>query len=1083
MMLAIIEKGMTQIQPVFSKIDLIIKSSAVPNFFRIALFGIMFLIQSISFSQVTSGPITFYTIPLDKQLVARDLKNKGKVVFSGYVDNSPEYQTIKITVRKLEDGSYSKEYSDALIYTVGSASFSIETEIDAEFSNHYFEIELIKGGNSTTIDLPVGYGNDIVAGDVFIIQGQSNAEARLYDGSASTEENNFIRVYASGTQFYEESATTSNNDNDLVSNNKWYVADADGGREDNGNIGQWGARLANRIRLDQGVPIAVFNGARGGKPIQYFLENNSGSGELTPVTNNYFRLKYRLEKTGLSNDVKAIFWSQGENTSSSLSNYYNQFLSLVDSWIGNGSGDFPNIEFIYIFQTINGCNYPDNMPKIMYSKEAQRLLSNDFTNIKVINVDGLSQYNDNGNFCHFSYINGYKDFADRIFPFVKYDFYMGDNSLLPDLFKSPDIVKIYLEDDVTLVIETDQNLFVADADEALKTFELENANGATILDLKISNKSIFLTLSNYPGESATISNLGALPGVNSNLIKNTSSAGPELLSFYQYPIDFSGITIWEPSWTNGNPNSNMNAIIAGDFNLVNSNFNAKNLKINTGAVFNFDNNTTRTINLKGDLNVEGSMIVGDTESLIIDDPNANVVVTGSFTKKEKTSLLNSNFSVTYWSSPVNGLQLNEAFANEGVDPNRIFHYVPDELNPIYIGPNLIKYRHWFKATGLMNPGKGYSVDGPDDAGYPKTVEYYFSGLPNFEDIDVSISTFPYIDDSDLTNLLGNPFPSAIDADALIDLNISKFDGTLYFWTHASNYVSGEYEDDYITYTKAGSNSSEIPNPYYIASGQGFMILANEGSSTFRFENNIMQGGQNDTFFKSNSKTKNDKEKERDRIWLEIANDKNIKKQILIGFEKAATDELDTGYDGKLINREIPLTFYSLIGDEKYAVQSLGQLRGSKNIKIGFDAKQVGQYHIGISRLEGQLRDEKILLLDRKLKVFHDLKESDYYFKENQQGEFKDRFRLYFGVKKEFENNSHVEDKITIKQEDEQLIVKATNTIVDLRVYDIMGNILIKRKANLKEININISKVKKGSILIINMNIIGGKRVSKKIVIN
>ena len=110
------------------------------------------LLSTNTAAQITSDAVTFTEIPLDKQLVARDGNNKGKVLFEGEVDDSPQYDEIKIVVRKSELPGYSKEYIETLNYSGGVALFTIEAEIEAEFSNFYFEIEL-KNGGSTKIQL------------------------------------------------------------------------------------------------------------------------------------------------------------------------------------------------------------------------------------------------------------------------------------------------------------------------------------------------------------------------------------------------------------------------------------------------------------------------------------------------------------------------------------------------------------------------------------------------------------------------------------------------------------------------------------------------------------------------------------------------------------------------------------------------------------------------------------------------------------------------------------------------------------------------------------------------------------------
>jgi hypothetical protein len=58
---------------------------------------------------------------------------------------------------------------------------------------------------------------------------------------------------------------------------------------------------------------------------------------------------------------------------------------------------------------------------------------------------------------------------------------------------------------------------------------------------------------------------------------------------------------------------------------------ARNLVINAGADVVFDDNSTNTIELWGDLVVNGTLTIGDTESLITYDSDASL---GVITKLE-----------------------------------------------------------------------------------------------------------------------------------------------------------------------------------------------------------------------------------------------------------------------------------------------------------------------------------------------------------------------------------------------------------------------------------------------------------------
>ena len=71
--------------------------------------------------------------------------------------------------------------------------------------------------------------DDIVAGDVYIVQGQSNAAAVMYNGSSGAYQNDYLRVYSGG---YTNSSS-------VVSDDQWYYAQGDGNENSGGNAGQW----------------------------------------------------------------------------------------------------------------------------------------------------------------------------------------------------------------------------------------------------------------------------------------------------------------------------------------------------------------------------------------------------------------------------------------------------------------------------------------------------------------------------------------------------------------------------------------------------------------------------------------------------------------------------------------------------------------------------------------------------------------------------------------------------------------------------------------------------------------------------
>jgi hypothetical protein len=459
-------------------------------------------------AQGALAQVTFTELPLNKQLVGRDLtSNLGTVRIAGLVNFSGvSYQKIRVEVRR--DGVFLQAFQQSLNSNYPTDDFDFSIAIPAELANYSFKVLGLNGASSTTLaDV-----SDVVAGDVYIIQGQSNAEAPVRSDSCNQYENPFIRVYAGGIPI----------EANLASNNNWYYGQGDGNRFSNGNTGQWGLKLAYDIVDKYGIPVAIFNGAHGGKSISFFQRPPDYDSSLA---SNYGRLYYRLHKTGLKNFVRAVFWSQGEQDGfpglgTTTTSYKDMFMALHDAW----SEDFPSIQNLYIFQTRNGCNAP--VFDLMEVKEAQRELAIEQNDIQIISTAGLEYSNDN---CHFNFIGGYKEFAKRLFALVDRDLY---GAVVPPDSDSPMILNVFYTGNNFLRVETNATLLTGTP--LINEFLLSDANGTSIVDVFCSGSDYYLELDSNPGDSAKLSYLGPNPGLGGTHIVN--SEGIELLCYYRYTI-------------------------------------------------------------------------------------------------------------------------------------------------------------------------------------------------------------------------------------------------------------------------------------------------------------------------------------------------------------------------------------------------------------------------------------------------------------------------------------------------------------------------------------------------------------------
>jgi hypothetical protein len=424
----------------------------------------------------------------------------------------------EVYVELYKNNSLLETYNQELSFSSDQASFEINIEINSELSKYSVKTYAINNSEVAIIK----EAEDIVCGDVFIVQGQSNAEAPSYNGSSSGYESDFIRVYANG----------NSSSNSLINNNQWYYGQGDGNSGTNGNTGQWGLVLAKKLVDELNIPIAIFNGAHGGQPISFFQRP---ANYQSSTNSNYGRLYYRLNKSGLKSYVRGVLWSQGEADSFSggltTEQYKNEFENLVGFW----QEDYPSIEQYYIFQT-RDCDCGTSQSGRVKIKEAQRQLAVNNANISIMPTTGMTTHSDN---CHYPFTNGYEKFGTRIFKPVLENIYSVDYS---EEINAPMVTDIQLSSSngLNLIITTNaESLMINTQDTATllekisEDFVLTNANNVSIIGFEVQGSSIMLMLDGDPGADAIISLYGRHDNLEDNI---TNSAGIELVCFGNYCI-------------------------------------------------------------------------------------------------------------------------------------------------------------------------------------------------------------------------------------------------------------------------------------------------------------------------------------------------------------------------------------------------------------------------------------------------------------------------------------------------------------------------------------------------------------------
>lgn len=555
-------------------------------------------------------------------------------------------------------------------------------------------------------------------------------------------------------------------------------------------------------------------------------------------------------------------------------------------------------------------------------------------------------------------------------------------------------------------------------------------------------------------------------------------------------------TTWNgSSWNNGVPNANTSAIINGNYNTnTHGNFEACSLTVNSGRTVNIRPNTHVIVN--NDLTVNGTIQVRNRGSLLMRDDDAQISVSGTFRVHKRTTTLNDSDDYTFWSSPVENINISSVFTPANYQQTRLYYWDQSKDNLVPGGGSEAK-GEWISATGqIMQAGKGYISQSPTlpASSYPLQANVQFTGKPNNGEIKLTGNAAVHNpgNPNDDLNLVGNPYPSAIDADEFINQNNTDISGTLWFWTHNTvnnQNTSGEQytNDDYASYNLSGgikaASGGVTPNQY-IASGQGFMVETLSTVSSIKFNNSMRIENNNNQFFRGTD-TKNSSVSEKDRIWLNLeSSNGGAFSQILVGFFENATDGIDQGYDGMKIS-EGWVNLYSTIDSLKYAIQGLSSFNSDKKVALGFqtyieDSSML--YTISVEKIEGVLENNDVFLVDNELNITHDLKQGNYNFTTREVGNYPNRFTLQFTNATLNTETINFSPNFNIINQENSLEIKSNTNINHIKIYDITGRLLIDQKASSSEININTQSLIKGSVLIVNVNFEDNSSVSKKIIL-
>ena len=489
--------------------------------FAILLVVFMFIVTKASSQRFYA--VVFDKLPQDYQLYPRNESNLANVPVKGIIEFKDwNYMSVQV----LRNGKpYVYKKAPITYLNGGNGTFGVEIPIKAELAEYDFLVYAVKSPDSV---LMVKRKN-VVAGDVFLVSGQSNS----YNGSENSRiyKGEFARSFG-----YMVDYTNFNPYNPV--DTLWDLAN------NRAKVGLWASEFQRLVIEKQQVPVCIINGGSGGSSMQYNLLRTNDPADLNTSSG---RLYYRVKKAGLLENVKAFIYRQGEfeaNDNSGALAWKESMIKHIEAL----KREYPGLKHFYIPQinVLEGTQVNQGLVR-----ESQRQLTTTNSLIKGYATIGTKGYDG----IHYS-PDGHFQSAAELYRIVASSQYGDEDKLThysPNIkrayYSTPDKINVVLEFDQSVIVQSDTTVLNQVGKSIVRKIG-ENfgfsaikypANNEWIIQhVKASDNKVLIQLFEPPKENLisyipTNHSTAALGPFAGPFIKN--SAGMRAFAFQNIPIE------------------------------------------------------------------------------------------------------------------------------------------------------------------------------------------------------------------------------------------------------------------------------------------------------------------------------------------------------------------------------------------------------------------------------------------------------------------------------------------------------------------------------------------------------------------
>jgi len=369
-------------------------------------------------------------MPAEGQFYARDDTGKGTLHCKGMLEKKAD----AVFLRVFADD---KKHAAEVRAPGKDGSYAFAIKLDAGLVKYRIEFGTVTGGAETILHR----AGDLVCGDAYLIEGQSNALATDTQEESPRTTNEWIRSYGH-PQFFKKGERE----------NLWCKPVWKAQQDHMAELGWWGMDLAKRLLASRKVPIFILNGAQGGTRIDQHQRNDANPADLETI---YGRMLWRLQQARLTHGIRGVIWHQGESDQgpagpdgdTGWKSYQRYSVEMSADW----KRDLPNLSRYYIFQIWpNACSMGGGNGDMM--REVQRTLPRLYSHMEVMSTLGIKPPGE----CHYP-LTGWSEFARLVQPLIERDFY---GKVFAESITAPNLRQAYYAGPAkdTIVLEFDQEI-------------------------------------------------------------------------------------------------------------------------------------------------------------------------------------------------------------------------------------------------------------------------------------------------------------------------------------------------------------------------------------------------------------------------------------------------------------------------------------------------------------------------------------------------------------------------------------------------------------------------------------------------